>query len=342
MNTKMTQKRMLCPSCMEEHEVRIVNRMEMNIFKGVQVEYQMECCYCDRTDEYYTDEPQTKSNDISMKNAYRQKVGLLTTRDICAIRAKYGISQSDLSLLLGWGGKTITRYEGHQVQDMAHDTILRKLGEDPEWFLSLLEASKQSISVVAYVKYRNAAALLFEKRQDFYLRKAILAHYVRFCESPEYNGNARLFLDKVVDAIRYFSNAPEVTDLYQVKLMELLWYADALSFKRRNQAITGLVYQALPMGAVPIAHDSILRLSGVEYEEIDIGDGTGYHFKESGNKGYQHLSGEETDILEEVVSVLGKYTKAAIVSAMRQEAAFQETAPKELILFKHAVRLSIG
>jgi len=35
-----------------------------------------------------------------------------------------GISQSDLCLLLGWGGKTITRYESHQVQDIAHDTIL--------------------------------------------------------------------------------------------------------------------------------------------------------------------------------------------------------------------------
>lgn len=29
-------------------------------------------------------------------------------------------------MLLGWGGKTITRYESHQVQDKAHDTILKK------------------------------------------------------------------------------------------------------------------------------------------------------------------------------------------------------------------------
>ena len=43
-------------------------------------------------------------------------------------------------MLLGWGGKTITRYESHQVQDKAHDTILKKIDQDPEWFLSLLWA----------------------------------------------------------------------------------------------------------------------------------------------------------------------------------------------------------
>lgn len=43
-----------------------------------------------------------------------------------------------------WGGagKTITRYESHQVQDKAHDTILKKIDQDPEWFLSLLNDAK--------------------------------------------------------------------------------------------------------------------------------------------------------------------------------------------------------
>lgn len=55
--------------------------------------------------------------------------------EIGTIRSKYGISQTDLSTILGWGGKTITRYESHQVQDAAHDFILRKIDDDPECFL---------------------------------------------------------------------------------------------------------------------------------------------------------------------------------------------------------------
>ena len=55
-------------------------------------------------------EEQMQENDIRLKDAYRESEGLLTSEEIIAIREKYGISQSDLCKLLGWGGKTIIRY----------------------------------------------------------------------------------------------------------------------------------------------------------------------------------------------------------------------------------------
>ena len=100
---------------------------EQATFKNSKLEYEALYWYCDATDELYMDERQMKENDICLKDAYRKKEGLLTSDQIRDIRAKYGISQGDLCLLLGWGGKTITRYESHQVQDKAHDTILKKL-----------------------------------------------------------------------------------------------------------------------------------------------------------------------------------------------------------------------
>lgn len=338
----LNRKKMICLCCMEEHDVEIICRRERNVFKGESVEYPAKYYYCDRTDEFYADEMQISDNDIAMKNAYRSKMGFLTSEDICAIRTKYGISQSDLSLLLGWGGKTITRYEGHQVQDIAHDTILRKLQNDPEWFLALLEKAKVSLSADSYQKYYNTAISLFEKNHDSYLRKAIQARYARYTDNSIYNGNRKLCLDTVVDVIRYFSNAMRVTNLYKVKLMKFLWYSDFLSYKRRGHAITGLVYQALPMGAVPIAHDSIIDLHGVEYDEIDMGDGTGYHFKESPNREYQNLSQEDMDILDEVIGIFGQYSTDAIVSAMHEEEAYKKTPPRDIISFQFAERLSIG
>lgn len=95
------------------------------------------------------------------------------------------------------------------------------------------------------------------------------------------------------------------------------------------------------MGAVPIAHDSIIDLYGVEYEEIDMGDGTGYRFKESENKEYQYLSKEDLDILDEVIRIFGRYTKDAIVSAMHKEEAYIKTVQREIIPFQYAERLSI-
>ncbi len=194
----------LCVCCMEEHEVKTVLVKDQAIFKNVKVNFDAFYYYCDAADEFYMDEAQIQENDKRLKDAYRKKTGLLTSGEFSGIREKYGISQSDLSILLGWGGKTITRYEGHQVQDKAHDTILKKLDQDPEWFLALLDEAKGVLAPDSYRKYFEAANSLYEKDQDCYLRKAIEASYARFSENQMFHGNTELSLDKVVDVIRYF------------------------------------------------------------------------------------------------------------------------------------------
>lgn len=332
----------ICPCCMEEHEVKIITIQEQNVFKGVPVAYDAEYHYCDRADETYADELQISANDIAMKNAYREKMGLLTSRQISDIRARYGISQSDLCLLLGWGGKTITRYESHQVQDIAHDTILRKLAADPEWFLQLLKAERESLSPASYEKYFEAGTTLFEQDHDQYLKSAIMARYARFLHNPEANGGKELSLDVVADMIRYFANSAQVTSLYLVKLMKLLWYSDALSFKRCGHAISGMAYRALPMGAVPVAYESIIDLSTIHYEEVEMGEGTGYKFLPSEEKEYPHLTSEDMEILDSVIKRFGKVPKNEIVDTMHKEDAYTETAPHDVIQFKYAKALSLA
>lgn len=333
---------MLCPCCMQEHDVHSVSVLEQNTFKNVPIEYTAEYFYCDQTDEVYADELQMSSNDIAMKNAYRRKTGLLTSNEIASIRAKYGISQSDLCILLGWGGKTITRYESHQVQDIAHDTILRKLDSDPEWFLQLLQIEKDRISTASYSKYMDTATMLFERDHDLYLKSAIMSKYARFLHNPEVTGGKALSLEVVVDMINYYANSSMVTSLFRVKLMKLLWYADALSFKRRGHSISGLVYRALPMGAVPLAYELIVDLSSIHCEEIDMGDGTGYKFLPTTEKTYPHLSEEDKEILDSVIHCFGKTSKNVIVETMHREDAYVETAPNDIIQFKYARTLSLS
>ena len=338
----LMKKRMLCPCCMEEHDVQRITTVESNVFKGVPIVYNAEYYYCDRADEAYADEEQISSNDIAMKNSYREKVGLLTSNQIMAIRAQYGISQSDLCLLLGWGRKTITRYESHQVQDVAHDTILRKLNSDPEWFLQLLQAGKESISNAAFEKYHEEGTVLFEKKHDLYLKSAIMSKYARFRRNPEATGGKTLSLDVVVDMIHYFANSKKVLNLYRVKLMKMLWYADVLSYKRRKHAMSGLAYLALPRGAVPVAYESIVDLSTINCEEIEIGDGVGYRYLPTEDKNYPYLTSEDKEILDAVICRFGNATTNEIVDTMHREDAYKETAPKDIILFKYTDTLSLS
>lgn len=331
----------LCTCCMEEHKVKMVLVPEQATFKNVKVHYEASYWYCDLAEEFYMDEQQMQENNIRLKDAYRREEGLLTSSEISGIRAKYKISQSDFCILLGWGGKTITRYEGHQVQDKAHDSILRKIDTDSEWYLTLLLEAENNLAVEAYQRYLAVATALYEKSQDAYLRKAIEASYVKFQGNQMFHGNTELSLDKVVDVIRYFAASEQITNLYKVKLMKLIWYADALSYKSRGYAITGLVYQAMPMGAVPIGHNSIIDLKGVPCEEVDMGEINAYYFSLKEPTEFPALSDEDKNILDIVIEKLGRMTKNQIVSFMHKEQAYVETPPREVIPFKYAESLQI-
>ncbi|MBO7340900.1 MAG: DUF4065 domain-containing protein [Lachnospiraceae bacterium] len=331
---------MLCPCCMEVHEVKTVRVKENATFKGQKISYDAVYQYCDKADELYANEQQMQENDISLKDAYRKAEGLLTSGDICNIREKYGITQSDMCILLGWGGKTITRYESHQVQDKAHDSILKKIDEDPEWFLELLQDSRESLSLKVYQKYYEKVTELYEAGRDRYLRKAIEASYARFSNDPQLHGNAPLSMDKVVDVIRYFASS-KISSLYKVKMMKLMWYADALSYKKRGHAITGLVYQVLPMGAVPVEHNSLISLKGVPCEEKNMGDNIAYHFALNEKTDCPSLSDEDKAILDAVIKKLGKLTTDQIVDFMHREKAYKETPERNAIRFEYAKELQI-
>lgn len=227
------------------------------------------------------------------------------------------------------------------MQDKAHDTILKKIYQDPEWFLSLLNGAKANLSAESYQKYLVAATSLYEEDRDAYLRKAIEASYAKFQGNQMFHGNTDLSLDKVVEVIRYFASSIKVTNLYKVKLMKLIWYADALSYKRRGFAITGLIYQALPMGAVSVGHNSIIDLKGVACEEVDMGETYAYHFSLNEKQTFSELSDEEKDILDVVIEKLGKMNKNEIINFMHKEQAYVETTPRDIIQFKYAESLQI-
>ena len=55
---------------------------------------------------------------------YRNEKGLLQPEEIKQIRTKYGLSQVAFAKLLGFGDKTIARYEGGSLQDEAPNSLI--------------------------------------------------------------------------------------------------------------------------------------------------------------------------------------------------------------------------
>ena len=335
---QLKSEHLFCQSCMEEHEVQLVEVQEKEVYKGVEVSFPSHYFYCPETEEMTETEELLQSNTLAIKDAYRRVVGLLTSQEIREIRERFGISQKDFAEILEWGRATITRYETHQVQDRAHDDILLKLSEDPEWFLQLLEKAKERLSPKAYNKYRLAIQEVFSHAQDLYIIKAIRTQYVSI-DIAEYCGNQGLDFIKIVQAINYF--AAQCDNLYKVKLMKLLWYADMLCYKRIGRSLTGQAYSAFPMGALPLCHDQIICLDGVVYTEVDFGEGTGLKFSANSNTDFSALSLDEQAVLNTVVEKLGFMKTEAIIDYMHEEDAYKNTSERQLISYRYAKNLSL-
>ncbi|MDR3598894.1 MAG: type II toxin-antitoxin system MqsA family antitoxin [Desulfosporosinus sp.] len=183
----------LCLSCMEEHNVNIVEVEEQEIYKDLEVEFISTYEYCADSQEYIETEDMIRTNRLAMKDAYRRKVGLLTSNDIKNIREKYGISQKEFSEILNWGKATITRYENHQIQNKAHDDILSKIDSDPKWFLEMLERAKERISPKLYSQYYQKALEQYNMKNNPYYIKTITTN-IRVSEMKLVNAHDEKYI----------------------------------------------------------------------------------------------------------------------------------------------------
>lgn len=168
METNMLIKKihMSCPLCDKTHEIEERKRITTITLKGEEVAYEERFYFCANADdenEFQTG-AMTNENLLNARNAYRVKMGLLTSDDIVAIRESYGLSQVDLAKLLGWGEATISRYESKAIQDEAYDTMLRLIKDNP---LQALEFLKKNCDKFTAKKRLEIRAKIVEKIDSY-------------------------------------------------------------------------------------------------------------------------------------------------------------------------------
>lgn len=155
---------MKCPICRETHEIEVVQEVKSTYLKGELAVCLLREHYCSNAYDTFETEEDKVLNEASMKDAVRKSRGLLTASEIVAIRKQYGASQSGLAMLLGWGDRTIARYESSLIQDRGNNIVLKKIAKDPEWFLELLEDAKDKIPESKYRKMKKSAEKLLKEK----------------------------------------------------------------------------------------------------------------------------------------------------------------------------------
>ncbi len=330
---------MNCPLCEKTHELEERKRVNTIVIKGVEVSYEERFYFCANSDE---DENEFESGEmlnenlLNARNAYRVKKGLLTSNDIVAIRENYGLSQVDMAKLLGWGEATISRYESKLIQDEAYDNMLRLIKDNP---LAALEFLKKNSEKFSLGKRLDIKSKIVEKLdsygKEFLSRQALEGEYVNFEEPSDSNGFTTLNIDKIEAVVSYI--AQNVKNLYKVKLMKMLWYADVLSYIENGFSITGMVYRHEAMGALPIGHKSLMNLENINVqEEMSHNYDIMLHVYPMNGIDYSVLSNNEKDILDKVIVKFKDAKAKDVVEYMHSEKAYTDTRPNEIIPFSLA------
>lgn len=344
MDVKLIRKlKMDCPVCGQTHEVEERERLATITIKGEDVTYLERYYYCSNAKEYeneFATGIMTNRNLLNARNAYRNKKGLLTSDEIVSIRKNYGLSQVDLAKMLGWGEATISRYESKAIQDEAYDLMLRLIRDNPFKALECLKRNKDKFSKRKFNEIKERIVDQLDSYGKEYLtRQAFEAEYARFENKSKANGNTLLDIDKIEAMVSYF--AKNTLYLYKVKLMKMLWYADALSYSETGSAMTGMVYQHEAMGALPIGHDYLMNLERLNIqEEESIHYNSMMHVYPVEGMDYSVLSDQEKVILDEVVNKFKTWKAKEIVDYMHKEKAYLNTKPGEIISFDYAKEIN--
>lgn len=146
-----------CPICGAEGLKKTVGT-ETFEYKGQEISIPDYMTYvCPGCQEAIVDPETLKKSGKLLKDFQRKVDGLLTGQQIKTIRQKLGLTQEQMSEIVGGGLKSLARYESGQIcQSKAMDNLLRILDAYPE-MLNVIRKKEEPLKRFATVTYLSKA-----------------------------------------------------------------------------------------------------------------------------------------------------------------------------------------
>lgn len=162
MNSKMA----FCEDCRKD--VLYTEREEYmsGTLKGETYNYYGKIAFCNEcSSELYINEINDYNLD-QLYNEFRKQNNIISLEKILEIPRKYNIGKRPLSLLLGWGEQTFSRYCDGDSPTKQYSMILQKIYDDPRYYLSVLEDNKEKLkSQSTYEKSKQSTQLILGTQQ---------------------------------------------------------------------------------------------------------------------------------------------------------------------------------
>jgi putative zinc finger/helix-turn-helix YgiT family protein len=330
----------ICPCCEKETTLEVVLGNETVDVRGEEIDVEIKYQRCPLCGELSIDLNDEYDHLAEAYRIFRQRHGMVQPTEIRAWRKQYGLTQEELSRLLGWGKTTLSRYENGALQDETHDTALR-LAMEPSALLMLLEEKSDALNPG---KKDELIRLLKDEERPSFSYSCFLETQVASYAPDEFSGYKSLQLEKVINAILYFCRE----GAFKTKLNKLLFYLDFKHFKEHTISCTGLRYAHLPYGPAPndfdiyfsfMQHHEMLSVEEVFFEHANDGSAEKYHATAEPRLGL--FSDTELRMLMDIKERFKNISASAISRLSHEEAGYKATETGELISYRFAEQLQI-
>jgi putative zinc finger/helix-turn-helix YgiT family protein len=327
----------ICPYCETQREIEVVEKIEKVNVRGESIEILASHYHCPVCRGDFEDPKNGFDFLEKAYEEYRRRHGMAQPPEIKAFRKRYGLTQGELSKLMGWGPVTLSRYENGALPDEVHDKMLR-LSRNPENLMRLIDETPEA------VPEGKRRRLLDELRKECELslapEKIFEERFIRY-EPDEFSGYRRLDLTKFFNVVFYFCKDGD----FKTKINKLLFYADFLHFKQYTVSITGARYARATFGPVPDKYETLLAaliengsLASEEFtcsEEI-----TGERLVALKNPDFTLFSDSEIKILATVREKFRGFSSRRIMEYSHNETGYKETVSGQFISYKYAGQMT--
>lgn len=239
----MSERKVFCEECRNDVAFTIIEKQMEGTIKGEKYNYIGKEAYCvDCGSEVYFDEV----NDFNLKalyDVYREKNDIASLETILAIPEKYAIGKRPLSLLLGWGEQTFSRYCDGDIPTKQYSDTLKKIYAEPNYYAELLEKNKGNLKTAAsYEKSKRAVDGLL--------------------------GNMKSTKTKIDLAIEYLLSQCE--DITPLALQKALYYIQGFYYAFYKTFIFSEECEAWVHG--PVYRDVYFRYRDYRFDPIEVYD----------------------------------------------------------------------
>lgn len=286
-------KKIYCEKCNKERNYVIIENIEYEVnFENENIKYVGKKAICDCCQhEVFVDEVEAYNQQMFEKS-YKKQLKIISTEEIDEITKKYNIGKKPLSLILGLGEATISRYYNGYIPSTKISKLLRKIKNEPETLYSYITMNKEKISEIAYQKVKDRLDTILNIKDN----------------------NSKIKDKNIENVAKYIINHLEVTPM---ALQKLLYYVQVFTMGFKNYAPFSSKCSAWIHGPV---------FGKIYYEYKDFK----YNTIENNNEETITLDEELKEIVDNVIKFLGCYSASVLKEFTHTEEPWLQCKEKNI------------